>query len=269
MKFFSKKRKILRRNKFLLGIFIIILLVFGLNCFQKEVKTFFYSISSPIQKSLWKIGDRTSNFLEEVIEMKETKNKVDELCLKNQRLLAEIAILSELKKENKVLREALGINLGQDFKLTLAEIIGKDISQDFILINKGSKDNISENMPVITQQKVLLGKVSEVYENFSKVMLISNKGCSFDVKIQEKDIAGVVKGKGNFKVLLDFVPQNEEISQGDIIVSSSLGGLFPAGLLVGQIEEVKKSDIEFFQQAKIKPIFDIKEINFLFVITEY
>ncbi len=269
MKFSSKKSKFSQKNKFLLGILLIVLLVFGLNFFQKQVKTFFYSISSPIQKSLWRIGDRASDFFQGIVEIKETKNKVDELCLKNQRLLAEIAILSELKKENKVLREGLEIDLDKDFKLTLAEIIGKDISQDFILIDKGSENDISENMPVITQQKVLLGKVSKVYKNFSKVMLISNKKCSFDVKIQEKNISGLIKGKGNFKILLDFVPQNKEISQGDIVVTSSLGGLFPAGLLVGQIEEVKKSDIEPFQQANIKPTFDIKEINLLFVITEY
>jgi len=137
------------------------------------------------------------------------------------------------------------------------------------LINKGSEDGILEKMPVITQQKSLVGKISEVYKNFSKVMLVSNKKCAFDAKIQEKNISGLVKGKGNFKILLDFVPQNEKISQEDIVITSSLGGLFPAGLLVGQIEEVKKSDIEPFQQVKIKPIFNIKEINFLFVITEY
>ena len=258
-----------KKNKFLFGIVVIILLVLGLNFFQKEIKAFFYTISSPIQQSLWRAGDRVSGFCQGIAEIKETKNKADEFYLKNQRLLAEIAVLNELKKENKVLREALEINLNKDFKLELTEIIGKDISQDFVLINKGFDDNISENMPVITQQKALLGKVSKVYKNFSKVMLISSKKCSFDVKIQEKDISGLIKGKGNFKILLDFVPQNKEISQGDIIVTSSFGGLFPAGLLAGKIKDVKKSDVEPFQQADIEPIFNIKEINFLFVITKY
>jgi len=289
-----------KKNLFSLTIIIIIglLLIFSLNFFQKEVKGFFYFISSPIQKTLWRAGDGVSDFFELITEIKNLKREADEhsfidtlrcawaneeLKLKNQELISQIAQLVELKKENKVLREALEIGLEKEFKLSLAEVVSKDISQDSILINKGSKDGIANNSPVITQQKTLVGKIGEVYENFSRVILISNKESSFDAKIlapyqtegfgagsdPENDISGVVNGKGNLQLFLDFVPQEKEIKEGDFIVTTSLGGIFPKGLLVGQIGKVLRSDIEPFQQAKIRPAFDIRELETVFIITDF
>ena len=274
-----------KKNLFSLTIIIIIglLLIFSLNFFQKEVKGFFYFISSPIQKTLWRAGDRVSDFFELITEIKNLKREKEELKLKIQELIAQNLSLKELEKENKVLRESLEIGLEKEFKLSLAEVVSKDISQDSILINKGSKDGITENCPVITQQKTLVGKIGEVYENFSRVILISNKESSFDAKIlapyqtegfgagsdPENDISGVVNGKGNLQLFLDFVPQEKEIKEGDFIVTTSLGGIFPKGLLVGQIGKVLRSDIEPFQQAKIRPAFDIRELETVFIITDF
>ena len=134
MKFSFKKRRLL------IGIFVVALVIFLLNSFQKEVRTFFYSISAPIQKVLWRAGDETSDFFKTIVKIKNIKNERDELRLKNRELLAQITISGKLKGENEVLRKALGIGLQKDFKLTLSQIIGKDISQDFILIDKGFKD---------------------------------------------------------------------------------------------------------------------------------
>ncbi|MDP2864574.1 MAG: rod shape-determining protein MreC [bacterium] len=258
-----------KRKNLILIIIIGLLLIFSLNFFQKEVKGFFYFISSPIQKTLWRAGDRVSDFFETISEIKNLKRENEELKLKNQELISQIAQLIELKKENEVLKEALGIGLEKEFKLALAEVVSKDISQDSILINKGSKDGIIENCPVITQQKTLVGKIDEVYENFSRVILIFNKESSFDVQISEADISGVVNGKGNLQLFLDFVPQEKEIKEGDFIVTTSLGGIFPKGLLVGQIGKVLRSDIEPFQQAKIRPAFDIRELETVFIITDF
>lgn len=268
----SRTSRASKRNKFLIKIVLIILVIFAFNFFQKPIKTFFYSMSAPLQKPLWKIGESSSEFFHKIVGTKDMEGRIDDLSLKNKELLAKIAFLNEVKEQNKFLRESLNVNTDKEFKLTLAEIIGKDISQDFIIINKGSKDNIAEKMPVITKEKILLGKISEVYDDFSKVMLISNEKSSLDaridVKIQEKNAFGLIKGKGNSKILLDLVPQDKEISEGDLIVTSSLGGIFPSGLLIGEIEEVIKDDTEPFQQAEVKSKFDLKEINFLFVIIE-
>ncbi len=255
------------------GIIVIFLIisftVLNLTLFNKQVKNFFYSVSSPIQKTLWKTGDNVSDFFEAFGKINSLKTENKKLKLEIQGLFAENISLQELKKENKVLREALAIGLEKDFNLVLAQVSGKDISQDFILINKGSQDNISKDLPVITSQKVFLGKIYEVYPNFSKVQLSTHKESSFNVKIAGKEIFGVVKGKGNSKLFLDFVPHEKEIKKGDKIITTSLGGIFPKDLLIGEIQEVIKLDIKPFQTAEVKPFFNIKETQELFIITEF
>jgi len=271
-----------------IGLIIVLLITFfivlNLTGFSKEAKNFFYLISSPIQRTLWRAGDNLSDFFEVISEIEKLKKGADELSfidtlrcarvneellLKNQALEAENARLKELKKENEVLREALEIGLEKEFKLLLSDVTGKDISQDALLINKGSKDGILKDFPVITQQKALIGRCGEVYENFSKVILISNKESSFDAKISDSDIQGLVKGKGNLKLFLDLIPQEKEINEGAIIVTTALGGIFPDGLLVGEIKKVLKSDIQPWQQAEIEPAFDIKELETLFILINF
>ena len=261
----SKKIKL----AIILVLIIILFVALNLTPLGPEVKNFFYLISSPLQKSLWKIGDRVSDFFETIAKIKDLKRENQELKLKVQELIAENVALKELKKENELLREALEIGLEKEFKLILAQVTGKDISQDFILIDKGVKDGILENLPVITQQKVLVGKISQVYRNFSKVQLISDKNSSFDAKISDQEIFGLVKGKGNFNLSFNLVPKENEIKEGDLLVTSALGGVFPAGLIIGKISQVRKSDLEPFQTAQIQPAFNLRDLEKLFIIFEW
>ena len=247
----------------------ILFLVLNLTNFSKDVKNFFYLISSPIQEFFRGGGDSASCFLCSILEKEDLQKENEELKLKIQELLTEKANLEELKKENQALREALDLGLKEEFKLVLADFVSKDFDDDLISINKGSEEGISEGFPVITQQKNLVGRVVEVYDNFSKVMLISHKNSSFDANITGTEIYGVVKGKGDFKVNLELIPREEEIKKDDLLVTTTLEGIFPKGLLVGQVKEFKKTDVDPFQQAEINLFFNIKNLNYLFVITEF
>jgi len=226
-------------------------------------------MSSPIQRFLWKIGDSASGFFASFIEAAKLKKDFNDLSLKNQELLSEIAALKELKSENETLRSALDVELQKDFKLSFCQIVGKDVYRDSILINKGRKDGVSENMPVVTGQRVVAGRVSEVLDNFSRVMLLGNKDSFFDAKIQEKNIEGMVRGEGGSKVIFDLVPRDQDVNQGDPVVTSILGGIFPPGLLIGEVAQVKKSDTEPIQNIEIRPYFDLGRAEGLFLIIGY
>lgn len=247
-------------------VLIFVFLAINLAGFSNQVRNTFYLISSPIQKIFWKAGDRVSDIFGGIYGIENFKKENQELKRQNKELLGEIAELKEIKAENKMLREALDLELQKDFELILVEIIAKDIGRDFILINKGADNGILEDLPVITAQKAVCGKIKEVYKNFSKVMLISDKHSSFDVKLQEKDISGVAKGKGNLSLYLGLIPWDKEILEGDIIVTTALGGIFPKGLLVGELKEIQKSDLDPYQKADISSFFNIKETESLFVI---
>jgi rod shape-determining protein MreC len=248
--------RLLLSKKVVLLLATFILVIFLLNLYQNQVRNFFYLVSEPIQKTLW--GARKAQMEEENVKLR----------LQVQELLSETGRLFELERENKVLREALGLGLQREFNLILSQVTGKNIAEDSLIINKGAKAGVKNDTPVITQQKVLIGKIDEVFENFSRIQLISNKKSSFDARVLGREVQGLVKGGGNFKISFDLVPQYEEVKEGELITTTALGGIFPAGLLVGQIKGVKKSDIEPFQQIEISPAFDIKQLDYLFIIND-
>jgi len=263
--------KIASRIKSLIAAILIIafFVVLNLNGLLNPFKNFFYSISSPMQRIFLGAGDRVSDFLAGILEIKTFKNEIEKLQIKNQQLISRIVGLEELKKENETLRQALNIGLEKEFQLELAYLVFKDASNDSLLIDKGLRDGIKKGLPVITKEKTLIGRIGEVYNDFSEVMLITNKKSSFDAQILEKDISGVAKGKGNLSLDLELIPKEKEVNLGDVVVSAVLGHIFPKGLLVGEVKEVKKSDLEPYQSATIKPAFDLKGIDSLFIITNF
>ncbi len=261
MKFLKTKKTII--------LIVIILIIFSLNFFRKETRGVFYFFSSPIQRTLWEWGKSISGFEKTVLDFRSLQTENEKLKVEINRLKTKVSLLKETKKENEILREALDIGLQEDFKLKFAQLIGKDVDQDFILINKGEEDGIEKEFPVVTESKVLIGRIEEVNKKFSKVMLISNKESVFDAEIQDKDISGVVKGQGTLSLFLDFIPTGVEIKKGDKVITSSLSGVFPQGILVGRIKEVKREDIKPFQRAEIEPFFNISKIKNIFVITNF
>jgi len=258
-----------KKTSLLIKILIFSLLILSLNFFQNQIKVSVYNFSSSLQKSFWKAGQKFSNSWNSLMKIHYLKKENEFLISRNQELIQKIIFLERMEKENQILREALRLNYDNDFSFILAQPISKDINEDFILINKGAKDGILKDMPVINEKKILIGKISKVFDNYSKVMLISNKNISFDAEIVEKDVSGLIRGKGSFKIFFDLLPKEKEISEGDIVISSNLGGVFPPGLLVGKVKKIFKKDTEVFQQAEITPFFKINKISYFFILTDY
>ena len=261
-----------RKNiKKIIVVFLFFFLLFtllNLTGFSKKIKNFFFSFSAPIQRSFWQAGKELSSFLSVFSQVGLIKEEVKNLNLENQELLSQIVSFSELEKENQVLREALEIELEKEAELILTRVMAKDIAEDVLLLNKGSQDGVREGLVVITSGKVLLGRIGEVYDKFSELILISHKESSVAAKIFEKEVDGLVKGQGGFKLSLDLIPREEDISEGDLVITSSLGGVYPVGLLVGRVKEVKRIDTDSFRKAEINPIFDINKLDYLLIVND-
>jgi len=247
--------------------FLIILLLILFYLLQDQLKNFVYFVFSPFQRAFLKIQKSVFSFFETISEIKNLKKENEALKSEIKKLIVEKESLKELEKENQALREALSLGLEKDFKLEMARFLGKDVSGDVFLIDKGSEDGIEEGKVVILPEKVLIGKVMKVYPNFSKVKLFTFKDFSFDVKIGE--ITALAKGQGNFKAKIELIPKEKEIFPGDKVFTSALGHNFPEGILVGEIEDIKDSDISGFKEASLKPYFELKNLDYLFVILDF
>ena len=261
-------------KKFLAGFLFLLIFIFALNFFSPEIKNYFYSFSSPFQKTLWSVGKNSSGFLASLINSGSNWQENENLKKENQNLLVKVAYLESINNANEAQTNISLACENKNFNLLMAGIMGFD-EQGIVSIDKGSENGIKENMPVINQQNVLFGKVVEVNKNFSKVMLISSKNSAVNVEISNFNeenpapVQALLKGNGGAEVYLDLIPINEEIKEGDTLVTSSLEKVFPKNLLVGTILKIQKNDQKPFQQAEVNPFFDIKSADYLFVITNY
>jgi rod shape-determining protein MreC len=261
-------------HKFFLSATILFIFIIILNIFSGQIRNAFYNINYPVEKIFWRAGESTSVFFTTVLGTKNLKEEIKNLKEENQKLLSEISSLQCNQAKSQTEAEFFSISQQLGLTTVLSGVIGLDSQQDIVSIDKGSANGILEGMALINQQGVLFGKVIKVYQNFSKVMLLSNKSSILDVKIQQDDLAkpiinGVVKGKGGLAIYLDLVPTDAEIKSGEVLVTSSLEGLFPKGLLVGKIIQDYKDDQKPFQQASVEPFFNIKNAENLFIITGY
>jgi rod shape-determining protein MreC len=260
--------------KVLFGLIFLFVFFGTLNLFHVQIKSSFYLISKPIEKIFWKAGGNSSVFLRSFFNGGNLEKENQNLKAENQKLLLEISFLQDAQKKEQAEEDAL-TNCSQDnFELLLADVIGLNTNSDVISIDKGSIDGILEGMPAINQQKILFGKVSKVYKNFSEITLISNKNNVLDVKVLQSDaskapVYGAIKGKGGLSIYLDLVPTDAEIKEGDVLITSALEGAFPKNLLVGKIVKKEKNDQKPFQQAEVEPFYNIKGLENLFIITDY
>ncbi len=258
----SKKRNYL----YFFGIIIFFILCFSL--FSSGISSFFYRISNPIQNSLASLGNETSGFLRSFSDKKYLDKENQKLKEERQILVTKIILLKEKERENEILRKAMDLGFDDDFDLIFARVSGFDFTEDSFLINKGKQNGVSVGMPVITEQRVVIGQIFEVYDKFSKVILITQKKDSFfDARVQGKDASGVVKGEGEFKLILDLLPMEKEIEEGDFVLT--MGEIFPPDFPVGRIRKVLKTDTSLFQQAEIAPFFNPKTLKNVFIITDY
>jgi rod shape-determining protein MreC len=262
--------------KFAIGLVLFFLVLIILNTASYQIKNYFYSLSGPVENKVWLAGHSVSKTLGSMLSAGSLSKENEKLKNENHKLLSQIISLQSQKRAIESQANILGNYSEGGFDLLMAGILGMN-NQNEISINKGKNHGISEGMPVINEHNVLFGKIIETYDNFSKIRLISDKNSVINVKIENQiqdqevlcpNIYGVVRGKGGFNGYLDLVPVDDQLNQGDILITSSLENTFPKNLLVGEIVEIEKNDQNPHQEAKLNLFLDIKT-DYLFVITNY
>ncbi|MCP4351260.1 MAG: rod shape-determining protein MreC [Desulfobacterales bacterium] len=153
-------------------------------------------------------------------------------------------------------------------RVVAAEIIGKDPSPWFksIIIDKGWKDEIKKGLPVLVPDGIV-GMVTEVSPNYSKVLLIIDQNSSVDALIQDSRAWGIIRGKSSSQCIFKYVLRKHEIRSGDTVISSGLDGVFPKGVRVGEVSKVTKHKTgAIFQEVFVSPYVDFEKLEEVLII---
>jgi rod shape-determining protein MreC len=153
---------------------------------------------------------------------------------------------------------------------TAASVIGRDPSPflRYLIIDKGSNDNLRRGMPVVTDQG-LVGRVDAVISSAARVQLITDTASAVNIRLEKAKKEAVLIGTISGDLMLDLVPQDVALEAGDLVLTSGLGGGYPPDLIVGQVLNTRRQDADLFQQAVIQPIVDFAQLKIVLIITDF
>ncbi|MCD5401055.1 rod shape-determining protein MreC, partial [candidate division NPL-UPA2 bacterium] len=185
-------------------------------------------------------------------------------------LRAKITELEEERLENQRLRRLLAFRERISFEELLVESVGaKVIGRDptnwhrIVTIDKGRSEGIQRGMPVITAEGIV-GYVSKAARNASQVRLILDGAASVGGLVQRSREFGVVRGRGSNLYEMAYLSPEADIKEGDLIISSGLGGKYPAGLRIGKVVSVKRKG--YLQKAEVLPAVDFSRLEEVLVL---
>ena len=201
-----------------------------------------------------------------------TEKDVDQM----ESYLIQKNVNASLEQEIQELKDMLDLNSTlTEYTAVNATILSRNKNYWFnqIMIDKGSKDGIEKDMAVITKNG-LVGKISRVYRNSSEIKLITSDDVNFKVSV------AIQTGNGDSYAILNGYDADTEcvtvtgvdkmsnVAKGDTIVTSGLGGMFPAGIYVGVVQDVQSDKYDLSKTLYIKTSQDFNNIHYVTVLKE-
>ncbi len=195
------------------------------------------------------------------------RSEISTLRSQNSELRARVMQLEESRLEAERLRKLMGIKDALEMDSVGARVIHGSVNNwsRTIVIDKGSDEGIQVGMPVLGAEG-LLGQTIEVGPHSATVRLIQDEGSGVAAMLQSNRAEGVVNGAVDNTVVLDFISKETSVTVGDVVITSGLGGVFPKGIVIGEVSEIDDNSSSVYRSIKIEPAAKVSGIEEVIVI---
>ncbi len=216
--------------------------------------------------SVWSNGEYSAK------QFSETELQEEFISLQAQYVdtVVDTAILTTLKEENRLLKSQLTFFSEKNWGYVTARITGKNVdpfSSSVTLFIKSAEQRIPLGVPAVTEDGIFVGVVTQVVSDTVIVRLLDDGQTKVGAALlNDKKTIGVVEGGFGKSIRMNFIPQNESIASGNIVVTSGISEHIPYGLPIGTIEAVEKEPYQPFQSAVISPIAQPNSLQILSLI---
>ncbi len=197
--------------------------------------------------------------------------RISELEAESAQLQDRIIALQEQAAEAEVLGALLNYaRTRPESRYLSTNVIGLDPSPFIRSINigAGSDRGVLHGMPVLTDEG-LVGRVTEVTAATSRVQLITDPASAVNVLLQGSRADGLLAAQPNGELWVELIDQNANVEPGELVLTSGLGGAFPADIPVGHVVSVRRRDFELFQRAVIQPTVNFDELEIVLLVTNF
>ena len=183
------------------------------------------------------------------------------------RAMESLSRYKELELENIRLKKFIHFQGIEEDTVIAAKVIGRDPSPWFrtIMIDKGAKDGLTRGLSVLVSEGIV-GQIVAVSNRYSRVVLITDRNSAVDALVQTSRARGIVKGNDTDLCSFRYVLRKNKIEPGDMIISSGLDGVFPKGLRIGWVVELKENSSQLFQEITIKTCVDFDRLEEVLVL---
>ena len=263
-----------RHSMIVLAIVLLIgsLLLYSYNLRHKGATTLFertvLTLTTPLQKGLDVFTEETgllwSNYLWLIDAQKENIRLNDQ----NRQLQRELVALSEVRLENQRLRRLLEFVDEVKRPVLPARVVAEDISSwaRTIVIDKGTEMGLREGLPVVVAEGVV-GRIIKTAANSSRVLLITDASSAVASMIQRTRTRGVARGLGG-NLALEYASREDDLQVDDLLITSGMGGVFPKGLVLGQVVLIEQGQFGLFQKVEIVPSTDFSRLEEVLVLLD-
>lgn len=230
---------------------------------------------APIRDAAASLSHRLSSFTDRLMRAEEIEQENEVLREENRILKNFLIDYEELRRENEQYKAFLDIKeQNPDFTFQPAFVVGRDPADPFqsFTIDRGEQDGVTPGCPVITADGVV-GKVIEVGARSAKVMTVLDVSFEMGVLVVSTRDTGIVQGDvamaqgGHMK--LRYLSPNSLAKEGDLLMTTGVGGVFPKGLVVGTILSVESEGHGISLYAEVVPVCSIADIKDVVVITDF
>jgi rod shape-determining protein MreC len=234
------------------------------NVFDRAV----LSVSAPLQSSLTWVVDRVGTGVGGYVALRGAKEAATECRVQLAEAQAELNTLTEARAENQRLKEALGYVEQSSSVAISARVIGLNATPQFqsFRIDRGEEDGVRVGMPVVTPRGVV-GQVVRAVGASADVMVMTDPQSRIGALVQRTRVRGTVVGAGDGqRMQLDFVRREDDIREGDVVVTAGTDGLFPRGLVLGTVQRVSRPTVGLFLLGALEPAVDFGTVEEVLVL---
>lgn len=239
------------------------------------------TVLSPVWASFDWIQGKAVSVRDGAKGLTQLQTEVEELRQHNALLTVENTRLNGIEKENNRLKEMLGFSEASSYRLLACRVVERDTSNwwNTIIINRGWKNSqgwgLEQDQPVVSARGVV-GKTGTVGEYTTRVILLVDENCKISAVTEDSRARGIVVGNsplngGTPNCVISFVDRTAPFSVGERVLTTGLGGTFPANLLIGTVSSAPDltTDKNFglYREGTVEPSVDLNNLEELFVIT--
>lgn len=252
-----------------MAIVLLPIALFNLEASLKFASRPFIEVSYAVQTALnfvsEGVGDTTSKYLNLISIKKQNKALLKEVS----KLKMSSAAYQEIKLENERLKKLLEIKEKSPMSLLPGSVVSEDLLSEnqTLTIDKGLSDGVKEQMGTLGLNGVI-GTVLKSSSKRSQILLLTDRFFVVEGVIQRSREKLIVEGTGDIFITARHVRTSIDIQIGDLIVTSGGGGVFPKGLPIGIVEDIKVSNAGITKTANIKPLADLFNAEELFIVTD-